>query len=99
MNANRLRDSRHSINTPGRGAPPRGQAPAQARTAISLTALFRARAEARALLYAACEMDLHEAVDGLQAFATESGLVAQVGQDAVQHIIADAFHAVVRGCR
>jgi hypothetical protein len=94
MNANRLRDSRHSINTPGRGAPARGRAPAQARTPISLTTLFRARAEARALLYAACEMDLHEAVDGLQAFAIESGLVEQIGQDAVQRILRDAFHAV-----
>jgi hypothetical protein len=39
-------------------------------------------------------MDLHEAVDGLQAFAIESGLVEQIGQDAVQRILRDAFHAV-----
>jgi hypothetical protein len=99
MNAHSLRDSRQSINTPGRGAPPRGRAPAQARTAVSLPNLFTARAEARALLYAACEMDLHEAVDGLQAFAVQSGLVEQIGQDAVQAILADAFHAVVRDHR
>src|SRR5262249_8816061 len=34
-----------------------------------------ARAEARALLYAAGEFDLPDAVDPLQAFAAESGLV------------------------
>jgi hypothetical protein len=56
--------------------------------------VFVARAEARAILYAACELDLHEAVDELQAAAVRTGLVAELGQDAVQHILADAFHAV-----
>jgi hypothetical protein len=99
MNPTKLVDSSHSINTPIRVAPPRGRAPAQARTPISLPTLFKARAEARALLYAACMIDLHEAIDPLQAFAVESGLVNQIGQDAVQAILADAFHAVVRGRR
>jgi hypothetical protein len=97
MNAKKLADSSRSVHTPTRVAPPRGRAPAHARTPISLPTLFKARAEARALLYAACMIDLHEAVDPLQAFAMESGLVEQIGQDAVQAILADAFHAVVRG--
>src|SRR5262249_12437389 len=43
-----------------------------------------ARAEARALLYAAGEFDLPDAVDPLQAFAAESGLLDEIGQDAVR---------------
>jgi hypothetical protein len=57
--------------------------------------VFQARAEARALLYYASEMTLHEAVDGLQLSACESGLVREIGQDNVQKIMADAF-AVIR---
>jgi hypothetical protein len=38
--------------------------------------------------------DLHEAVDTLQADAEASGLVEQIGQDAVQTIMAKAFAAV-----
>jgi hypothetical protein len=60
----------------------------------ALVAVFVARAEARAILWAACEMDLHGAVDGLQEDAEESGLVAGLGQDAVQRILADAFGSV-----
>jgi hypothetical protein len=55
---------------------------------------FTARAEARALLVASGELDLHEAVDGLQAAAVASGLVHEIGQDAVQAIMADAFTVV-----
>jgi len=51
-------------------------------------------AEARALLWQACEFDLHEAVDELQRAAERDGLVAELGQDAVQAIIAKAFEAV-----
>ena len=36
-------------------------------------------------------MDLHEAVDELQAAAEATGLVDERGQDAVQAIIAKAF--------
>jgi hypothetical protein len=50
--------------------------------------------EARAYLWAACEFDLHEAVDVLQADAVASGLVAEIGQDAVQAIMAEAFGRV-----
>jgi len=53
-----------------------------------------ARAEARALLYAASEFDLPEAVDPLQSYAEESGLVDEIEQDAVQAILAAAFSKV-----
>jgi hypothetical protein len=61
---------------------------------IDPLAVFEARAEARAILWAACELDLHEAVDALQAAAETSGLVEGIGQDAVQAILHDAFHRV-----
>ena len=57
-------------------------------------AVFVARTEARALLWQAGEMDLHEAVDGLQAAAVASGLVAELGQDEIQRLMAKAFAAV-----
>jgi hypothetical protein len=56
--------------------------------------VFIAHAEARAILWAACEFDLHEAVDALQAAAVASDLVAQLGQDEVQRLMAEAFAAV-----
>jgi hypothetical protein len=56
--------------------------------------VFQARAEARAILWQACEFDLHTAVDALQADAVASGLVARLGQDAVQEILRNAFHRV-----
>src|SRR5262245_57791397 len=54
-------------------------------------AVFVARAEARALLWAAGELDLHDAVDELQAAAVRAGLVAELGQDRVQDIMVEAF--------
>jgi hypothetical protein len=60
----------------------------------STLAVFIARAEARALLWQAGEFDLHQAVDELQAAAERDGLAAEIGQDAVQKIIADAFAKV-----
>ena len=56
-----------------------------------LAKVFIARAEARALLWAAGEFDLHEAVDKLQADAERDGLVDRIGQDEVQRIIAETF--------
>src|SRR5262245_17834131 len=53
-----------------------------------------ARCQARAALYAAGELDLIEAVDPLQADAEAAGLVAAVGQDTIQGVMADAFLAV-----
>jgi hypothetical protein len=57
-------------------------------------AVFELRCWARAYLWAACEFDLHEAVDELQVAAERDGLVAMIGQDAVQAILRDAFHRV-----
>ena len=59
--------------------------------------VFIARAEARAVLFAAGEIELHEAVDALQAAAVASGLVTKLGQDRVQQILRDVFHAVRGG--
>ena len=56
--------------------------------------VFKARAEARAYLWSACEFDLHEAVDELQAAAERDGLIEAIGQDAVQAIMHDAFQRV-----
>jgi hypothetical protein len=52
---------------------------------------FTLRCWANAQLVAAGELALHEAVDGLQADAERDGLVAELGQDAVQMILATAF--------
>jgi hypothetical protein len=52
---------------------------------------FKARAQGRAILWAACEFDWHEAIDVLQADAVSTGLVERIGQDAVQAIMARAF--------
>ena len=56
--------------------------------------VFIARAEARALLWQCGEMDLHEAVDELQAAAVRDGLVTELGQDEVQRLIAEASRVV-----
>jgi hypothetical protein len=71
-------------------------APARAMPATrpSALAILGVRCEARALLWQAGEIDLHSAVDDLQASAVASGLVAEIGQDAVQEIITRAFKAV-----
>ena len=50
-----------------------------------------ARAEARALLWYVGDLTLHDAVDQLQADAERDGLVDDLGQDAVQHILARPF--------
>jgi hypothetical protein len=55
--------------------------------------VFIARAEARAHLFGYGMLDLHEAVDVLQADGEASGLVNQIGQDAVQSILSAAFAA------
>lgn len=68
--------------------------PQEARNTISPVDVFRARAEARAVLFAAGELDLQEAVDALQAAAIATAVIAAIGQDAVQAIMASAFGAV-----
>jgi hypothetical protein len=55
---------------------------------------FQARCEARAQLWQLGELDLPEAVDALQAWAQHIGLIEEIGQDAVQQIMATAFAAV-----
>ena len=59
-------------------------------------AVFVARCEARASLVANNMMDLQDAVDGLQLAAERTGLVDELGQDAVQKIMATAFAPVWR---
>jgi hypothetical protein len=56
--------------------------------------MFTARCQARALLWEACVFDLHEAVDTIQTWAVSKGLVAEVGQDRIQAIMAAAFQSV-----
>src|SRR5262245_23588166 len=57
----------------------------------SALAVFIARAEARAQLWHVGELDLHDAVDELWHAAERDGLVAQLGADKAQEILADAF--------
>jgi hypothetical protein len=53
--------------------------------------VFNLRCWARAYLWAAGQLGLHEAVDKLQADAERDGLVDAIGQDWVQQLIASAF--------
>jgi hypothetical protein len=62
--------------------------------AVPKIEVLRARAWARAYLYMAGELDLHEAVDELQRAAERDGLVAEVGQDEIQAILTDEFSKV-----
>jgi hypothetical protein len=61
---------------------------------LSALAVFVARGEARAMLWQCGELTLHEAIDELQVAAERDGLIAELGQDAVQAIIAEAFHPI-----
>lgn len=63
----------------------------QQRLTIDPLAVFLARAEARALLWHTGEISLHDAVDELWAAAVRDGLVAKLGPDKVQQLLADAF--------
>jgi hypothetical protein len=62
--------------------------------AAELLAVFTLRCEVRAKLWQLGRLHLHEAVDKLQADAERDGLVEQLGQDAVQAIMAGAFSAM-----
>ena len=55
--------------------------------------VFEARAEARGYLWREGEFDLPTAVDKLQADAERDGLIARLGQDEIQQILARTFHA------
>jgi hypothetical protein len=54
---------------------------------------FRARADARAHLVTAGELDLHDAFDELQRDAERTGLIREYGQDLIQQVMAAAMHA------
>jgi hypothetical protein len=58
---------------------------------IDLVDVFTERAGARAFLWAIGEFEMAEAVDRLQHDAERDGLVARMGQDGVQAILARAF--------
>jgi hypothetical protein len=60
-------------------------------TAAPPIKILAACSEKYALLCAFGEMDPETAVDGLQYYAERSGLVAELGQDRVQDILAAAF--------
>ncbi len=66
--------------------------PSQARYRPSL---FRT-CEARSILVEACLLELLEAVDVLQADAERTGLIDDIGPDAVQRVMAEAFSVVPR---
>ena len=59
--------------------------------AIDPQTIFELRCWARAVLFFNGEFDMAEAVDPLQEYALRSGLVASVGQDKIQNLIAAAF--------
>jgi hypothetical protein len=56
--------------------------------------VLQARAEARALLFAACEFDLDAAIEPLLQYAMDSGIVDKVGADGAFGIIKQAFAGV-----
>jgi hypothetical protein len=56
--------------------------------------VFELRCWARARLFAEGEIELRDAVDGLQEAATCNGVIAAVGQDGTQRIMSEAFDAV-----
>jgi hypothetical protein len=55
---------------------------------------FQLRCQAQALLVRHGELDLHQAVDGLQLDAVHADLVAEIGQDGVQALMAEAFRDI-----
>ena len=61
-------------------------------TAPSPLLALQARAEARAILYAACAIaDLDEAIQPVLRYALDSGVVDQIGGDGAFAIIKAAF--------
>lgn len=63
----------------------------QDETTARAVRIFQERCDARAVLASNGLLDFHEAVDELQAAAVAAGLVAEIGQDAVQGMMAEAF--------
>src|SRR5277367_983942 len=62
---------------------------------VPLQDIFRGHCEIRTFLWTEHQIELQEAVDGLQAFAERTGLVSAIGQDQVQQFMAAPF-ALVR---
>lgn len=60
-------------------------------TATAALEVFKLRCWARSRLYAEGLLDLHDAVDVLQVAAERDGLIAELGQNTVQKIMATAF--------
>ena len=57
--------------------------------------VLQARAEARAVLFAACEYEnLGEAIDPLLTYALESGIVEEIGAEKTWQVIRDAFKGI-----
>jgi hypothetical protein len=52
---------------------------------------FTAIAEAKAILFDACALDLADAVDEAQALAVKSGLIDEIGVDPVQALLGEIF--------
>jgi hypothetical protein len=69
---------------------PISAAPHTAKMAPS-EAVYAARCEARALLFVNGQLSLHEAVDELQTYAEQAGLIDRIGQEEVQRIMGEAF--------
>jgi hypothetical protein len=84
-------DTANSVTSGGNIMRPSPARAADTSLQIDPVSIFRLRCEARAYLWSCGELHLHEAVDGLQDAALRDGLVALIGQDQVQAIMALAF--------
>jgi hypothetical protein len=58
-------------------------------------AVFRARAEVRAILVETGELARITAIDDVHALAQREGLYQEIGTDAVQAIMAEVFESVL----
>jgi hypothetical protein len=63
-----------------------------ARAQLQPLVVFKARCEAKAMLFATGELELYKAVDELQDAAVALGLIQEIGQDEVQKIIVAALN-------
>lgn len=89
------RDAGQHLHPEAPTSPEQSTHPIIGRRLPPLPDLLLERGRVRAFLVFHGELDFIEAVDGLQAWAVESGLVAEIGQDAVQAILADAFEGLL----
>ena len=82
------------MNAPS-AIPPDTASPSDLSTEIAASAaVYAERCEARAMLHVGGKISLHEAVDELQAYAEDCGLVDHIGQDEAQRIMGKTFAAV-----